>query len=72
MRLAVRILGATALWLVLSGAARAETIGFTAYFTGESIALDNDSSLVEITAFSITIGDLAYNFDRTAASFVRR
>jgi len=70
MRLAVRILGATALWLGLSGAARAETIGFTAYFTGASIALDNDSSVVEITAFSITIGDLAYNFDRTAASFV--
>jgi hypothetical protein len=63
-------------WLVAAlaavfsaGVARADSVGFTAYFTGSGIALENDSALAEILEYSITIGDPAFNFDSAATTF---
>ena len=64
-----KILGGVVLALVVAGSARANTIGYTVFFTGSEIVIQNDSDTYGITAVSVTIGDTAFNYDASNGSF---
>jgi hypothetical protein len=65
---ASRILVAAAV-VFCAGTAQAATIGFNVHFTRSTISLSNESDLAEITAYTIGIGDTAFNFDRVTSEF---
>jgi hypothetical protein len=50
--------------------AHAAVIGFSVNFTDAAISLSNDSAVAEITAYTISIGDPAFNFDDVSTGFV--
>ena len=67
-----KILGVAVLAPVvaIASSARADTVAFTAFFSGDEIAIQNDSvGAWIITAFSVTIGDTGFNYDASNGVF---
>ncbi len=69
MLTARRSLGVVFLAVFIASPVQAAIIGFTVQFTDTFVSLNNDSDFADITAYTISIGDTAFNFDRVTSGF---